>query len=125
MHAIELAIDDPDAGTHRVQLRGERETRGAGTDDQNARPVVEISYVTLGRETIRARARTRFGVRVTTDAARFSWRFAGRTGEAKPGLLVLRAPTAGRYTLYVDVNGHGAKARVIVTPRPRPSRAAR
>lgn len=111
------------AGLYRLQVGAEDE---AGNLARRTEPAfVEISYVTLGRETIRVRARTRFGVRVTTDAARFSWRFAGGTGEAEPGLLVLRAPRAGRYTLFVDANGHGAKARVIVTPRPRTSRAAR
>jgi len=106
------------AGLHRLQVGAED---AAGNRARRTRPdFVEISYIALGRETIRARARTRFGVRVTTDAKRFSWRFAGRTGTAAPGLLVLRAPKAGRYTLFVDANGHGAKARVVVTPRPKP-----
>ena len=30
---IELAIDDPDRRTERIELRRERETRGAGTDN--------------------------------------------------------------------------------------------
>jgi FlgD Ig-like domain len=110
------------AGLYRLQVGGEDP---AGNLARRTTPqFVEISYVTLGRETIRARARTRFGVRVTTDARRFSWRFAGRTGEAAPGLLVLRAPRAGRYTLFVEANGHGAKARVLVSPRPQPRRPA-
>jgi hypothetical protein len=78
---------------------------------------VRIRYVELARSVIRVRARTRFGVRVRTDASSFRWRFAGRRGLAPAGLLVLRAPRAGRYRLYVDVNGHGAVARVIVRPR--------
>lgn len=111
------------AGLYRLQVGAVDQAGNLATHTEPE--FVEISYVTLGRETIRARARTRFGVRVTTDAARFSWRFAGGTGEAEPGLLVLRAPRAGRYTLFVEVNGHGAKARVIVTPRPRALRLPR
>jgi hypothetical protein len=106
------------AGLYRLQLSAEDP---AGNLAAPTKPdFVEISYVTLGRETIRAKARTRFGVRVTTDAARFSWRFAGAKGRARPGLLVLRAPRkAGSYRLFVEANGHAAKARVLVTPRPR------
>lgn len=112
------------AGLHRLQLGAEDQ---AGNLAQRTKPAfVEIAYVTLGRETIRARARTRFGVRVTTDAARVSWRFAGGRGRAEPGLLVLRAPRKpGRYTLFVEANGHASKARVIVTPRPRAQQPAR
>jgi hypothetical protein len=117
------AIDDrpQPAGRYRLQLGAED---AAGNLAERTPPaVVEIRFIELARDTIRARARTRFGVRVTTDAARFSWRFAGRTGEARPGLLILRAPRAGRYTLFVETNGHAAKARVVVTPRPRPRRS--
>ena len=81
---------------------------------------VAIRYVTLGRARITAPARTRFGLRVQTDARTFRWRFAGASGTARPGLLVLRAPRrAGRYTVFVSVNGHGARARVRVVPRSR------
>jgi hypothetical protein len=111
------------AGLYRLQVGAEDE---AGNLAARTKPeFVQIRYIALGRETVRARARTRFGIRVTTDAARFSWRFAGGTGEARPGLLVLRAPRAGRYTLFVEANGHAEKARVIVTPRPQTPRTAR
>jgi hypothetical protein len=79
---------------------------------------VQIRYITLAREVIRVPAEARFGVGVTTDADRFSWRLAGGTGTAEPGLLVLRAPRdPGRYTLFVDVDGRGARAEVIVSER--------
>jgi FlgD Ig-like domain len=79
---------------------------------------VMVRYVELARETIRVRARLRFGVRVKTDAPMFRWRFARATGTARPGLLVLRAPRKpGRYTLYVAANGHGDRALVRVRPR--------
>ncbi len=86
---------------------------------------MRVRYVELARDTVSAKARTRFGIRVTTDAARFSWRFAGGKGVAEPGLLVLRAPKAGRYTLFVEANGHADKARVVVTPRPKPRKNGR
>ena len=81
------------------------------------RAVVQIRYVELGRSVIRVRARTRFGVRVDTDARSYHWRFAGGRGVSTDELLVLRAPRAGRYRLFVEANGHGASARVIVRPR--------
>ena len=111
------------AGLYRLQVGAQDE---AGNLARRTRPAfVEISYIALGRQTVRARARTRIGVRVTTDAARFRWRFAGGTGEATPGLLVLRAPRApGRYTLFVEANGHADRASVVVTPRPQPRRDA-
>jgi hypothetical protein len=88
--------------------------------------VVTIRYVELARPLVRARARTRFGIRVRTDARSFRWRFAGGTGVARPGLLVLRAPRrAGRYTLFVAAHGHADRAQVVVTPRPRAPAAPR
>jgi hypothetical protein len=110
------------AGLYRLQVGAEDE---AGNRARPTKPAfVQIAYIDLGRQTVRARARTRFGIRVTTDARSFRWRFAGGTGTARPGLLVLRAPRAGRYTLFVDANGHADKAAVIVTPRPGARRNA-
>lgn len=80
---------------------------------------VRVRYVELARETIRATARTRFGIRVDTDARSYLWLFAGRTGRSSARLLVLRAPRAGRYRLFVEANRHGDSARVIVSPRGR------
>ena len=90
----------------------------AGNVSEGRTFTARIRYVELGRETIRAQARTRFGVRVTSDAETVQWRFARATGRTRPGLLVLRAPRRpGRYTLFVDANGHGARATVVVRPR--------
>jgi hypothetical protein len=36
MHTIELSVDHPESGTQRVELGGESESGGAGTDDQDA-----------------------------------------------------------------------------------------
>ncbi|HEY7690911.1 MAG TPA: FlgD immunoglobulin-like domain containing protein [Gaiellaceae bacterium] len=78
---------------------------------------VRVRYVELARPTIAAKARTRFGVRVSADR-RFDWRLGARTGTAAPGLLVLRAPKRpGRYGLVVTVGAHAARATVIVSPR--------
>lgn len=95
----------------------------AGNVSEGRRFSARIRYVELARQVIRAGVRTRFGVRVLTDAASVSWRFAGGIGRARRGLLVLRAPRRpGRYTLFVEANGHAARADVRVTARPaRPS----
>lgn len=104
------------AGTHTFTLAAEDI---AGNLSEGRRFTATIRYVELSRSSIRAGARTRFGVRVLTDAASFRWRFAGGSSRAQPGLLVLRAPRRpGRYTLFVEANGHAARAEVRVTPRP-------
>lgn len=103
------------AGIHRLSVAAVDE---AGNVSEATPPVpVRIRFVELARETIEARARTRFGVRVRSDAPRFTWLFAGRSGRGRPGLLVLRAPRAGRYTLFVEANGHADRAVVRVAPR--------
>jgi hypothetical protein len=106
------------AGRYELSLAGEDVAGNIGKPSPPA--VVTIRYVELARALVRARARTRFGIRVRTDARSFVWRFAGGTGVARPGLLVLRAPRRpGRYTLFVAAHGHGDRAQVVVTPRPR------
>jgi hypothetical protein len=104
------------AGRHRLELAAEDL---AGNVSERTQAVdVTIRYIAVARSQVRARARTRFGVRVTTDARTFHWRFAGGRGVARPGLLVLRAPRrAGRYTLFVSANRHGARASVQVFRR--------
>jgi hypothetical protein len=99
-------------GTYELALAAEDVAGNVGTRIQTP---VHIRYVDLARDVVRVRAGLRFGVRVLTDARSFRWRFAGGRGTAEPGLLVLRAPrNPGRYTLFVDVNGHADRARVIV-----------
>ena len=78
---------------------------------------MRIRFIQLARENVRATARARFGVGVRSDVRRFRWRFAGRRGRARPGLLVLRAPRPGRYTLFVETNGHADSATVRVRAR--------
>jgi hypothetical protein len=92
----------------------------AGNVSRRTAPVaVEIRYIELARDLVRVRARTRFGIGVRTDARSFRWRFAGGTGTARPGVLVLRAPRPGRYRLFVETRGHADSAVVIVTSRGR------
>lgn len=74
-----------------------------------------IRYVTLARSLVSIGPGERFYIRVSADAKRVSWRFAGRHGEARPGTLVLRAPRrTGAYRLYVAVGHHADTARVKV-----------
>jgi FlgD Ig-like domain len=79
--------------------------------------VVRIRYIEVRPHVLHARAGTRIGFRVVADARHFEWRFAGRQGTSRPGLLVLRARRSGRFHLIVSANGHGATALVIVRPR--------
>jgi hypothetical protein len=80
---------------------------------------VRIRYLELGLERIRARAGTRFGVRVRTHARRYSWLFAGRLGRSTARYLVLRAPREpGRYRLFVESRGRGDSALVVIGPNP-------
>lgn len=109
------------AGVHRLVAAAVDEAGNVGKAEQDI--FVTIRYIELTRTTIPVLAQTRFGVGVTTDASSFRWRFAGRTGVGKPGLLVLRAPRAGRYLLFVEANNHGARARVVVRPRQPVSRS--
>jgi hypothetical protein len=101
-------------GVYRLQLAAEDR---AGNVSRPTRAVrVVVRYITLAREQVHVKARGRFGIGVRTDARSFRWRIAGRAGTAKPGVLVLRAPKRpGRYHLFVDERGHGARAVVTVT----------
>jgi hypothetical protein len=74
-----------------------------------------IRYVTLGRKLVSIGPRERFYIRVSADARRVEWRFAGRHGTARPGTIVLRAPRKlGTYRLYVTAGDHAAAATVRV-----------
>jgi hypothetical protein len=79
--------------------------------------IVRIRYVEVRPHVLQARAGTRIGFRIVSFARRVEWRLGGRHGTARPGLLVLRAPKAGRYRLVVTAYGHTAQALVIVSPR--------
>jgi FlgD Ig-like domain len=79
--------------------------------------VVRIRYVEVRPHVLRPLAGAKIGFRVIADARRIHWRFGKRRGKSRPGLLLLRAPKAGRYRFVVTVDGHTAEALVIVSPR--------
>ena len=91
----------------------------AGNRTRVSAGTVRVRYLELALDTIQARAGTRFGVRVQTDAARYDWLFARGRGQSSARYLVLRAPLkAGLYRLFVGARGRGDSARVVVTPAP-------
>jgi hypothetical protein len=102
-------------GVHRLRLAAEDR---AGNLSLAGKPFnVVIRYVALSRNRIVAKAGTRFGVRVSADA-RVRWWLGARSGTAKPGLLVLRAPAKpGRVPLVVSVGDHSDRALLVVEPR--------
>jgi hypothetical protein len=83
-------------------------------------PVV-VRYIELFRDRIDVVAGRRFSVRVSTDALRYRWIFAGEKGTSRRRVLVLRAPeTPGEYRLIVAHRGHADSADVVVTEPPEP-----
>ena len=89
----------------------------AGNRSRRTRAMpVRVRYVELRRDRIVVVAGHRFGVRVDTDASVYRWLFAGRRGEGRKELLVLRAPdTPGKYAVYVAVGRFADRAEVLVT----------
>jgi hypothetical protein len=80
---------------------------------------VRVRYVDLFRKKIRVLPGRQFGVRYTTEARTVRWQLGPRSGIARGGRIVVRAPQVkGRYTLVVSANGHSARAAVQVG-RPR------
>ena len=109
-------------GLYRLALSARDSAGNVATPRE--RSVVRVRFVTLGRTRIAVAAGERFAVRVSSDARRVRWRLGRRSGTARPGTLVLRAPVQkGQYTLVVSARGHEARAAVFVgTPaseRPR------
>lgn len=101
-------------GRHLIRLRAYDLATNLGPPSRAL--TVLVRYVELRPHAVRARTGKRFGFRVLTDAKRYSVHF-GRLNEVRRGrLLVLRAPAPGRHLLRVAVNGHEARAVVVVTP---------
>jgi hypothetical protein len=101
----------------RYRLAIAAEDLAGNISDRAFAGTVRVRYIELARNVVRARAGLRFGVGVSTDAPNYRYRFAGRRGVGGERVLVLRAPQAGRYRLYVQANGRADKALVIVRPR--------
>ena len=79
---------------------------------------VRIRFLELRRTTIAVPRGARFGVRYNADATTVRWRFAGGTGVAHRGKIVLRAPKRnGTFTLFVSERGHAVRAVVYVGRR--------
>jgi hypothetical protein len=77
--------------------------------------IVQVRYVSLGRDRVLASPGGRFAILALSDAAQLAWRFNNRTGVARPGTLRFKAPRkAGVYRLYVSANGHSDRALVVV-----------
>jgi hypothetical protein len=91
----------------------------AGNRTRVSAGTVRVRYLELALDTIRAKAGTRFGVRVRTDARHYNWLFARGRGRSSVRYLVLRAPQKpGLYRIFVATRGRGDSARVVVTPAP-------
>ena len=103
------------AGTYRVTLVAQDL---AGNLSTPTKPVaVTIRFIELRKKVERAKQGTRFGVYIESDARTVRWKFLGRAGTTRPGLLVLRATKAGRHPVTVTANGHSARALIVVSPR--------
>lgn len=104
------------AGLYRIRLRAIDLAQNMSSPTRTV--VVRIRYVELRPHVVHVRSGARFRVRVLTDAKRYTWRLGSRGAVSRRHVLTLRAGAAGRYTLTVTVNGHKAKALVIVGSGP-------
>jgi hypothetical protein len=103
-------------GVHRVQLVAVDEAGNRTTVVPALR--VRIRYLTLLRSRISVRTDARFGVRYDADARAVEWRFAGRTGTARGGRIVLTSPKhRGTFALVVSEHGHAVRTVVYVGRR--------
>jgi hypothetical protein len=101
-------------GIYEIRLRAI--DRAGNRASSRRRVRVLVRFVALARERIEVVAGRRFAVRVSTDADRYRWRFAGLAGRESGGVLGLDAPEEpGEYRLYVRVGRWADAADVIVT----------
>jgi hypothetical protein len=101
-------------GLHRVRLRA---LDSAGNLSSPTRAVVvRIRYIELQRHVFHVKTGARFGVKVVTDAKRYSWHFGKLGNVARRPVLHLRAAAPGTYRLVVSANGHVSRALVVVSP---------
>lgn len=100
-------------GRYRIEIAAEDVTGNVSA--RTALGTVRVRYIELERNVVRARAGTRFRVRVSTDAPNYRNRFAGRRGVGGGPVLTLRAPEEeGRYRLFVSANRRADSALVFV-----------
>jgi flagellar hook capping protein FlgD len=102
-------------GTYRVSLVA---TDLAGNKSTPTKAVpVTIRFVEFRKNRVHAKAHTKFGVTIESDARQVHWQYLGQRGVSKPGLLVLKSGGAGSHVLTAAANHHVARAVVVVTPR--------
>lgn len=103
-------------GVHRLQLVVVDEAGNKTFAKPTLR--VRIRYITLLRTLIHVPTNTRFGVRYNADARTVHWRFAGRTGTAHEGRIVLTSPKhRGTFALVASEHGHAVRTYVYVGRR--------
>jgi len=92
----------------------------AGNDSRPSVPaVVRLRFISIVETRVVVPSGVRFGVPVSTDGNRYTWRLGSRRGRATGSVLVLRAPQrAGRYTLVVASRSHHDAIPVFVRARP-------
>jgi FlgD Ig-like domain len=101
-------------GIYRLWLRAIDQAGNRGPRTSTFK--VQIRYIELGRNVIRARAGGTINVRVSTDARFYYWRIGPRHGRVRTRRLSLGAGAPGRYQLVVSERGHEARALVVVSP---------
>jgi hypothetical protein len=102
------------AGPHRLRLRALDLATNLGRPSRAV--TVFVRYIDLHPQVLRVKTGKRFSFRVDTDAKLYAVHL-GRLHARRAGrFLYLRAPAPGRYNLRVAVNGHVARALVVVTP---------
>jgi hypothetical protein len=100
-------------GRYRIRLRALDFATNLGPPSRAV--TVVVRYVELRPHALRVKTGRRFGFRVVTDAKRYAVHLGSLHVERSGRVLVLRAPTPGRYVLRVAANGHVARAIVTVT----------
>jgi len=103
------------AGIHFVSLVAQDLAGNLSRPSRSLR--VQIRFVAFAVKTIRAKLGSSFSVRVLTDARTVRWHFLGHSGASRPRNVVLSATKLGKHALYVDANGHSARAVVVVVKR--------
>ena len=102
------------SGMHRVSLRA---VDLAGNVGPATRAVlVRVVYLELARHSLRVSAGGALTVRFG-PVKQVRWYLGGRTGIARGGRLLIRAPSLpGSYTLFVSAGGHADRVHVAVHP---------
>jgi hypothetical protein len=101
-------------GPHRIRLRALDLATNLGPPSRAL--TVFVQYVELRPHALHVKTGRRFGVRVLTEAKRYTVHLGTLHARRGGRVLVLRAPEPGHYVLRVAANGHTARAVVVVRP---------